>query len=94
MLYKVKLLTQMLEERYTLSKVQHIKLSSDRTRLIKDRSYDRHLCIYISFGTLDVCYDGVAESCVYSSALILYYSIDLCTNATSIEKMCSRTNLS
>ena len=29
--YKVKLLTQMLEERYTLSKIQHIKLSSDRT---------------------------------------------------------------
>ena len=26
------------------------------------------------------CYGGVAESCVYSSALILYYSIDLCTN--------------
>ena len=31
MVYKVKLLTQMLEERHTLNKVQHIKLSSDRT---------------------------------------------------------------
>ena len=36
------------------------------------------LCI--SFGTSDVCYAGVAESYLYSSALILYYSIDLCTN--------------
>ena len=29
---------------------------------------------------------GVAESCVYSSAIILYYSIDLCTNALTHTK--------
>ena len=37
--------------------------------------------MYFSFGTLDVCYGGVAESSLYSSALILYDSIDLCTSA-------------
>lgn len=30
-----------------------------------------------------VCYDGVSVSYVYSSALILYNSIGLCTNAES-----------
>ena len=39
-------------------------------------------CIFcISFGTWDVYSGVVAESYLYSSALILYYSIDLCTNA-------------
>ena len=36
---------------------------------------------YISFDTWDVYSGGVAESYLYSLALILYYSIDLYTEA-------------